>query len=195
MSTRYLAIACISLLLTFPLAARAQDNGGQSGPGTIEDFSENSLVIASAKYLGATAETMGEIIDRIFSRYGTPSAVIRGEEVSVSVMFGARYGRGTLLFPDGSEYPVYWRGPSAGVDLGASGNKSFTLVYNIDSPEDLYKRFAGVDGSLVAIGGVGFNYLQRENAIIAPMRVGVGYQIGVSIGYLKFTEKPGWMPF
>jgi len=135
MSTRYLAIACISLLLAFPLAARAQDNGGQSGPGTIEDFSENSLVIASAKYLGATAETMGEIIDRIFSRYGTPSAVIRGEEVSVSVMFGARYGRGTLLFPDGSEYPVYWRGPSAGVDLGASGNESFTLVYNITAPK------------------------------------------------------------
>jgi hypothetical protein len=27
------------------------------------------------------------------------------------------------------------------------------------------------------------------------MRVGVGYQIGVSLGYLKFTEKPGGMPF
>ena len=138
---------------------------------------------------------MGEIIDRIFSRYGEPSAIIRGEEFSVSVVLGARYGRGTLLFPDGREYPIYWRGPSVGVDMGASGSKSFTLVYNIDEPEDLYRRFAGVDGSLVALGGVGFNYLQRGNMILAPMRVGVGYQIGVSLGYLKFTEKSGWLPF
>ncbi|MCH1568222.1 MAG: DUF1134 domain-containing protein [Alphaproteobacteria bacterium] len=179
------------LLLGMPFSAHAQQNQ----PGTIEDFSENSLIIASAKYLGATAESMAEIIDRIFSRYGTPSAVIRGEEISVSVMFGARYGRGTLLFPDGREVPIYWRGPSAGIDMGAAGNKSFALVYNIDNPEDLYRRFAGVDGSFVALGGVGLNYLQRGNTIIAPMRIGVGYQIGVSLGYLKFADQPGWLPF
>ncbi|MGB1464031.1 MAG: EipA family protein, partial [Parvibaculales bacterium] len=120
-----------------PLSAAAQ----QERPRAIEDFSENSLIIASAKYLGATAESMAEVIDRIFSRYGKPSAVIRGEEISVSVMLGARYGRGTLLFPDGREFPIYWRGPSAGVDMGATGNKSFTLVYNIDEPQDLYRRF------------------------------------------------------
>ena len=175
----------------FSLSAAAQ----QERPRAVEDFSDNSLIIASAKYLGAKAESMAEVIDRIFSRYGKPSAVIRGEEISVSVMLGARYGRGTLLFPDGRELPIYWRGPSAGVDMGATGNKSFTLVYNIDEPQDLYRRFAGVDGSLVALGGVGFNYLQRGNTILAPMRVGVGYQIGVSLGYLKFADAPGWMPF
>lgn len=180
------------LLLATALPASAQE---AQPTATIEDFSENALIIASAKYLGATAESMGEIIDGIFSRYGRPSAVIRGEEISVSAMIGARYGRGTLLFPDGREFPLYWRGPSAGVDIGAAGNKSFSLVYNIDKPEDLYKRFAGVDGSLVAIGGVGFNYLQRGNMIIAPMRVGVGYQIGVSLGYLKFDDEAGWLPF
>ena len=179
------------LLLGMPFSAHAQQNQ----PGTIEDFSENSLIIASAKYLGATAESMAEIIDRIFSRYGTPSAVIRGVEISVSVMFGARYGRGTLLFPDGREVPIYWGGPSAGIDMGAAGNKSFALVYNIDNPGDLYRRFAGVDGSFVALGGVGLNYLQRGNTIIAPMRIGVGYQIGVSLGYLKFSDQPSWLPF
>lgn len=192
MLTKPFAFMCFSLLLVFsPLAAQAQQNT----PPQIEDFSESSLVIASAKYLGATAESMGEIIHRIFSRYGAPSAIIRGEELSVSVVIGARYGRGNLLFPDGRDYPIYWRGPSAGVDMGASGSKSFTLVYNIDEPEDLYRRFAGVDGSLVALGGVGFNYLQRGNTVLAPMRVGVGYQIGVSLGYLKFSEKSGWLPF
>ncbi len=184
--------AAFWLIFAFALPASAQTD---KPAGKIEDFSENALIIASAKYLGATAESMGEIIDRVFSRYGTPSAVIRGEEISVSAMIGARYGRGTLLFPDGREYPIFWRGPSAGVDMGAAGNKSFSLVYNVDKPEDLYKRFAGVDGSLVAIGGVGFNYLQRGNIIIAPMRVGVGYQIGVSVGYLKFDDETGWMPF
>ena len=189
---KHFAFMGFSLLLAFsPLTAQAQQNT----PTQIEDFSESSLIIASAKYLGATAESMGEIIDRIFSRYGKPSAIIRGEEFSVSVVLGARYGRGTLLFPDGREYPIYWRGPSVGVDMGASGSKSFTLVYNIDEPENLYRRFAGVDGSLVALGGVGFNYLQRGNMILAPMRVGIGYQIGVSLGYLKFTEKSGWLPF
>lgn len=178
------------LMCSFPAAAQ-----NDKPAGNIEDFSENSLIIASAKYLGATAESMGEIIDRVFSRYGTPSAVIRGEEISVSAMIGARYGRGTLLFRDGREFPIFWRGPSAGIDMGAAGNKSFSLIYNVKEPEDLYKRFAGVDGSLVAIGGVGFNYLQRGNIIIAPMRVGVGYQIGVSIGYLKFDDKTGWLPF
>ena len=192
MAVRHMAIIYFCLMaVLFPLSAAAQ----QERPRAIEDFSENSLIIASAKYLGATAESMAEIIDRIFSRYGKPSAIIRGEEISVSVMLGARYGRGTLLFPDGRAFPIYWRGPSAGVDMGATGNKSFTLVYNIDAPEDLYRRFAGVDGSLVALGGVGFNYLQRGNTIIAPMRVGVGYQIGISLGYLKFADAPGWMPF
>ena len=192
MLTKAFAFMCFNLLLVFPpLAAQAQQNT----PPQIEDFSESSLVIASAKYLGATAESMGEIIDRIFSRYGTPSAIIRGEELSVSVVIGARYGRGNLLFPDGRDYPIYWRGPSAGVDMGASGSKTFTLVYNIDEPQDLYRRFAGVDGSLVALGGVGFNYLQGGNTVLAPMRVGVGYQIGVSLGYLKFSDKSGWLPF
>ena len=192
MLTKAFAFMCFNLLLVFPpLAAQAQQNT----PPQIEDFSESSLVIASAKYLGATAESMGEIIDRIFSRYGTPSAIIRGEELSVSVVIGARYVRGNLLFPDGRDYPIYWRGPSAGVDMGASGSKTFTLVYNIDEPQDLYRRFAGVDGSLVALGGAGFNYLQGGNTVLAPMRVGVGYQIGVSLGYLKFSDKSGWLPF
>ena len=173
-------------------AAHAQETQAQPA---IEDFSESNLVMASAKYLGATAESMAEIMDSAFSRYGMPNAVIRGEEVSVAAVIGARYGRGTLIFKDGREFPIFWRGPSAGVDMGATGLKSFALVYNIDEPEQLYQRIPSVDGSLVALGGVAFNYMQRGDIIVAPMRVGVGYQIGVSLGYLKFSDSPGWFPF
>lgn len=173
-------------------AARAQETLAQPA---IQDFSESNLVMASAKYLGATAESMAEIMDSAFSRYGMPNAVIRGEEVSVAAVIGARYGRGTLIFKDGREFPIFWRGPSAGVDMGATGLKSFALVYNIDEPEQLYQRIPSVDGSLVALGGVAFNYMQRGDIIVAPMRVGVGYQIGVSLGYLKFSDSPGWFPF
>ena len=45
--------------------------------------------------------------------------------------------------------------------MGATGTKSFALVYNIKDPKDLHRRFFGVDGSLIALGGVAFNYLQR----------------------------------
>ena len=189
------SLACLfGLVLTFALVLPAQAQNADRPP-KIEDFSENTLIIASAKYLGATAESMAEVIDRIFSRYGTPNAVIRGEEISVAAMIGARFGRGTLTFRDGREVPIFWRGPSAGLDMGATGAKSFALVYNVEKPEDLHRRFLGVDGSLIAIGGVAFNYLQRNDMIIAPMRVGVGYQVGVSLGYLKFSSENGWMPF
>jgi hypothetical protein len=194
---QYRLYACVLwLALSLPLlvaSAHAQET--RKNPPNIEDFSENSLVIASAKYLGATAESMAEIVDHAFSRYGMPSAIIRGEELSVSAMFGVRYGRGTLLLKDGREEPIYWRGPSLGVDMGATGSKSFALVYNIKNPEDLHKRIPGIDGSLIAIGGVAFHYLQRGNTVVAPMRVGVGYQVGISLGYVKFSPKRSWMPF
>ena len=192
MKHRRIIAFCIIVLLGFSIPTMGQT---ADQPPKIEDFSENSLIIASAKYLGATAESMAEIIDRIFSRYGTPQAVIRGEEVSVAAMLGARYGRGTVSFQDGREEPVFWRGPSAGLDVGATGTKSFALVYNIKDPNELHRRFFGVDGSLIALGGVAFNYLQRGNTIIAPIRIGVGYQVGVSLGYLKYSAKTGWMPF
>ncbi|MGB0342372.1 MAG: EipA family protein [Parvibaculales bacterium] len=174
----------------FPQTAEAQ-----ARPAKIEDFSESELVIASAKYLGTTAESMAEIVDNIFSRYGQPSAIIRGEEVSVAIMLGFRYGRGVLQFANGEEVPIYWRGPSIGVDTGGNAAKSFTLVYGANSAEDLHKRFGGIDGSAFYLGGVAVNYLQRGGVVVTPMRAGVGLRLGVSLGYLKFAPEGGWMPF
>ena len=164
-------------------------------PPKVEDFSESTLVISAAKYLGTTAESMAEIMDRIFSQYGIPDAIIRGEEVSAAVVFGLRYGRGTLEMRSGAQHPIYWRGPSAGVDTGGNAAKSFTLVYGIENVEEIYSRFGGVDGSAFYLGGVAVNYLERDDIVMAPMRAGVGLRAGVSIGYLKFTRESGWFPF
>ena len=158
-------------------------------PPKVEDFSESTLVISAAKYLGTTAESMAEIMDRVFSQYGIPDAIIRGEEVSAAVVFGLRYGRGTLEMRSGSQHPIYWRGPSAGVDTGGNAAKSFTLVYGIQNVEEVYSRFGGVDGSAFYLGGVAINYLQRDEIVMAPMRAGVGLRAGVSIGYLKLRAR------
>ena len=182
------------LICWFLLSAPAGHAQGQFPP-KVEDFSESTLVISAAKYLGTTAESMAEIMDRVFSQYGIPDAIIRGEEVSAAVVFGLRYGRGTLEMRSGAQHPIYWRGPSAGVDTGGNAAKSFTLVYGIQNVEEVYSRFGGVDGSAFYLGGVAVNYLQRDDIVLAPMRAGVGLRAGVSIGYLKFTRESGWFPF
>ena len=182
------------LICGFLMSAPAGHVQGQFPP-KVEDFSESTLVISAAKYLGTTAESMAEIMDNVFSQYGIPDAIIRGEEVSAAVVFGLRYGRGTLEMRSGAQHPIYWRGPSAGVDTGGNAAKSFTLVYGIQNVEEVYSRFGGVDGSAFYLGGVAVNYLQRDNIVMAPMRAGVGLRAGVSIGYLKFTRDSGWFPF
>lgn len=163
--------------------------------GQVEDFSESAMVVEAAKFLGATAESVAEVMDNVFTQYGEPTAVIRGEEVGAAVVFGLRYGRGDVLFKNGQSHPIYWRGPSAGIDSGGNASKSFTLVYGTDNIEDLYRRIGGVDGSAFYIGGVAVSFLQRDQVVLAPIRVGVGFRAGVSVGYLKFTPQSGWFPF
>lgn len=184
-------LGLVALVIFAPVPCFAQNDNSSRN----EQFSQSAIIVAAAEYLGTTAESMAEIIDKVFSRHGPPAAVIRGEEMSVAMIFGLRYGRGVLQFANGDEQPIYWRGPSAGIDTGANAAKSFALVYGVKQPEDLHKRFGGVDGSLFYVGGIAVNYLQRDNIVLAPMRVGVGLRIGASVGYLKFTPSKGWIPF
>jgi hypothetical protein len=178
-------------LAVAPMSTQAQEDI----PPRVEDFSESALVVSAAKYLGATAESMAEIMNNVFSRYGEPTAVVRGEEVSAAVMFGLRYGRGTIKFLDGSEEALFWRGPSAGIDTGGNASKMFALVYGVHQGEDLHMRIGGADGSAFYIGGVSASYLQRNEIVVVPMRAGVGLRAGVSVGYLKFAPSSGWFPF
>jgi hypothetical protein len=82
-----------------------------------------------------------------------------------------------------------------GFDFGANGSRSLVLVYNSSSPEDLYTRFGGVEGSAYVIGGVGVNFQAKDDIVLAPIRTGVGARLGANVGYLKYSSRPSWNPF
>jgi hypothetical protein len=60
---------------------------------------------------------------------------------------------------------------------------------------DLYRRFAGVDGSAYLVGGFGMTAVVNDRIIVVPIRSGVGARLGINVGYLKFTREPTWNPF
>jgi hypothetical protein len=109
---------------------------------------------------------------------------------------GLRYGEGDLYMKQsGSPTKVYWQGPSVGFDYGANASKVFTLVYKLPSPEAIYERFPGVEGSAYFVAGIGVNYQQNGRVILAPMRTGVGVRAGVNAGYLSYSKERNWIPF
>ncbi len=69
------------------------------------------------------------------------------------------------------------------------------LVYNLPVVDALYQRFAGIDGSAYFIGGFGFTALTAGGIMVVPIRTGVGWRLGVNLGYLKFTPQATWNPF
>ena len=89
---------------------------------------------------------------------------------------------------------VYWQGPSIGFDIGGNAAKCFTLVYNLRDPQKLFQRFPGVEGSLYFVGGFSLNYNRADDITLAPVRLGVGWRQGASIGYLHFTPTKELLP-
>ena len=66
------------------------------------------------------------------------------------------------------------------------------LVYNLSTIQEIYSRFAGVDGSAYIVGGLGMTVIKNRNVVLVPIRSGVGARLGLNIGYLKFTpSRPG----
>ena len=108
---------------------------------------------------------------------------------------GLRYGEGTIYYKNGTKQRIYWQGPSVGFDFGANGSRSLVLVYNSTSPEDLYTRFGGVEGSAYFVGGLGVNFQAKDDIVLAPIRTGVGARLGANVGYLKYSGRPNWNPF
>ena len=145
--------------------------------------------------LGRGAQGVADVLNRVFTDNGPPEAYIKGEEGGGAVGVGLRYGHGTVYFADGTSEKVYWRGPSLGLDFGGSAAKTFVLIYNIRSLDELYQRFGGVEGSLYFVGGVGVNYNRQGDVILAPVRFGVGWRQGVSVGYLHVSPERSWIPF
>ena len=90
---------------------------------------------------------------------------------------------------------MFWQGPSIGFDTGGNAAKVFTLVYNMRNPDQIFHRYAGVEGSAYYIGGVGVNYQRRGDITLAPMRFGVGLRLGANVGYLAYSRRRRINPF
>jgi hypothetical protein len=160
-----------------------------------EKYDKETILSEAEGYLGSGAEGLASVIEKVFEDHGQPDGYIKGREAAGAVVVGLRYGDGEIYLKNGYSRQVHWQGPSIGFDWGGNAAKVFTLVYNLPSVESVFQRFPGVDGSLYFIGGVGLNYVQRNETVLAPIRVGVGWRAGANVGYLKVTPEKTWNPF
>lgn len=158
-------------------------------------YSEQEIVREAGEVFGSTAKGLADAVHSVFQKYGEPNAYIKGEEASGAIVFGLRYGSGTLNMKSGLQQKVFWQGPTAGWDFGGNAVKVFTLIYNLPNGQAIYQRFPGIEGSAYLVAGIGVNYQQRDKIILAPMRSGVGLRLGASVGYLKYTKDREWLPF
>ena len=197
MRTNRRLIAALAAALVFApgLAAQAQTTGSVSKAQSNDTFSTEEIMSAGHAFFGKASRNIGAAVEYVFQEQGQPTAYIVGEEGSGALFGGLRYGEGTIYYKNGTSQRIFWQGPSLGFDIGGNGSRSMTLVYNSQSPSDLYARFGGVEGSAYLIGGVGVNFQKKDEIVLAPIRTGVGARLGIGIGYLKYADKPTWNPF
>ena len=150
---------------------------------------------AAAKFFGITTANLAQLIQKAFDEHGEPNGYIEGEEVSAAFVVGVRYGTGVLHRRRAKDVELYWRGPSVGIDAGGNAAKVFVLVYNLKNTDQIYGRFPGVDGSVYVVGGLGINYQENDDVILAPIRTGVGLRLGANVGYLHYSKDKTWLPF
>jgi hypothetical protein len=172
-----------------PLSALAQNYQSQ------QSFSQNELVGSGHKFFGNVSRGLALTIEEAVRRWGEPNGYVLGQEASGAFVGGLRYGEGQLYTRNAGDRRVFWQGPSIGFDFGGEGARTMMLVYNLPVVDALYQRFAGVDGSAYFIGGFGFTALTAEGVTVVPIRTGVGWRLGVNLGYLKFTPQATWNPF
>ncbi len=149
----------------------------------------------SRGFFGTISTELGSVLEYAFSSAGRPDGYVLGTEGGGAFLAGLRYGNGTLYLRSGGSGKVYWHGPSAGVDFGASSSRIMFLIYRLREPEQLLRSFTGVDGSAYFIGGVGITFLKGGPVMMAPIRTGIGLRLGANIGYIRFTPHPTWNPF
>ena len=160
-----------------------------------DTYDQDSITRDVVNFFGKSSEGLGKIVAKAFKEHGRPNGYIKGEEASGAIGVGLRYGDGVLTLKSGGRRKVYWTGPSIGFDFGGNAAKVFILVYHLPATSKIFQRFPGVDGSLYFIGGAGINYQQRGDIILAPIRLGVGFREGASVGYMHYTRKKTWNPF
>ncbi|HEV2511341.1 DUF1134 domain-containing protein [Bosea sp. (in: a-proteobacteria)] len=173
--------------------------GLAAGPAAAQQaersFTQNELVGSGHQFFGNVSRGLALTIEEAVRRWGEPNGYVLGQEASGAFVGGLRYGEGTLFTRNAGDRKVYWQGPSVGFDFGGDGARTMMLVYNLPSVSALYQRFGGVDGSVYFVGGFGFTALTAGGVMVVPIRTGVGWRLGVNLGYLKFTPEATWNPF
>ena len=158
-------------------------------------YSGQEIVDAGHGFFGATTGGLASLVETLFASYGQPNGYILGQEGGGAIAVGATFGEGQLYTKDAGDHAVFWQGPSIGFDFGAEGSRTMMLVYNLNSVEAIYQRYAGVSGSAFIVGGLGATVLESQGMILVPIRTGVGARLGVNVGYLKLTPQATWNPF
>ncbi|GJL96289.1 MAG: hypothetical protein DHS20C06_01060 [Hyphobacterium sp.] len=198
MSIRKIAVAVIAATgLSLPALAQDDPDYGQPSQYSedVDTYSREEVVEAVSDFFGVTAEAAAAVIERVFSDLGRPVGYVAGEEVAAAVGVGLRYGEGYLTMRNGQREHVYWQGPSIGFDTGGNASRVFVLIYQMDDPDRIYRRFPGVEGSAYFIGGMGVNYQRADGITLAPIRSGVGLRVGANVGYLAYSRRRNWLPF
>ena len=160
-----------------------------------QTFRKDDLIGAAEGVFGKGAKGLAGLIEDLLKKQGEPNGYIVGREAGGAFIFGIRYGSGTLYHKVEGEKPVYWTGPSLGIDAGANAASTFVLVYNLYNTDDLYKRFGSGEGQAYLIGGFQVSYLRDGDRVLIPVRSGAGLRLGINAGYMKFTPKKTWQPF
>lgn len=175
-----------------PEAAAANAQNPAAKPGT---YQENDLIGAAEGVFGKGAKGLAGVIKDILKKQGEPNGYIVGREGGGAIIIGLRYGSGTLYHKVEGQKPVYWTGPSIGLDAGGNVGNTFVLVYNLYNTDDLYHRFGQGEGQAYLVGGFHVSYLRRGDVVLIPVRTGVGLRLGINAGYMKLSKKSKWLPF
>lgn len=190
-------VIALAALLAIPLTVVAEDKTGPKTGATTQGatYKQDEVLKEAEEFFGEGAEGLADIVAKAFKDQGEPNGFIKGEEAGGAVGVGVRYGRGTLQSHAGGSRDIFWQGPSIGFDVGGNASKVFVLIYNLPDQETLFQRFPGVEGSLYFVGGVGVHYARASDVTVAPIRFGVGWRQGASVGYMHFTKEKSWVPF
>lgn len=158
-------------------------------------YRKDDLIGAAEGVFGKGAQGLANMIEDLLAKQGEPNGYIVGREGGGAFVVGLRYGSGTLHHKVEGTKPVYWTGPSIGLDAGLNAGNAFVLVYNLYDTEELYKRFGAGEGQAYLVGGFHVSYLRRGDVVLIPVRMGAGLRLGANVGYMKFSHDQNWLPF
>lgn len=158
-------------------------------------YTNNDIILSGHRFFGSLSKGLAQIVEHATHDWGAPNGYILGEEAGGAFIGGVRYGEGRLYTRNAGDQRVFWQGPSVGFDAGGDGDRTMMLVYDLPAIGAIFQRFGGIDGSAYFVGGLGMTALAANGITVVPIRTGLGWRLGVNVGYLKFTPRQTWNPF